>query len=60
MIRFNDNLLSISVLATLCRLVGSLTTNGKFRSDSYVSGWSCGPNKMSTSDYLILLPGSMR
>jgi hypothetical protein len=60
MIRFNESQLSISVLATLCRPIGSLTTNGKFQSDSSVSGWSCGPNEMSMSDHLILLPGSMR
>jgi hypothetical protein len=59
-VRFNETPLSISVLATLCRSIGSLTTNGKFRLDSSVSGWSYGPNEMSKSDHLILLLGSMR
>jgi hypothetical protein len=30
MIRFYEALLSISVLATFCRLIGSLTMKGKF------------------------------
>jgi hypothetical protein len=38
MIRFNEAPLSINVLATLCRLIGNLTTNDKFLSDSFVSG----------------------
>jgi hypothetical protein len=59
MIRFNDAPSSISVLATLCRPIGSLTTKGKYRSDSSVSQWSCGPNEMSTSDHLISLPSLM-
>jgi hypothetical protein len=58
-IRFNEALLSINVLATLCHLIGSLTTNSKFLSDNSVSGWSCGPNEISTSDHLIILPSSM-
>jgi hypothetical protein len=60
MIRINEASLSISVLATLCRPIGNLTTNGKFLSDSYVSGWSSGLNDISTSDHFIILPGSMR
>jgi hypothetical protein len=36
--RFNEAPLSINVLATLCRPIVSLTTNGKFLSDSSVSG----------------------
>jgi hypothetical protein len=60
MIRFNEVTLSISVLATLCYPIGSLTMNGKFQLDNFVSRWSCGPNEMSTLDHIILLPGSMR
>jgi hypothetical protein len=37
MIRVNEALLSISVFATLYRLIGSLTTNDKFLSDSSLS-----------------------
>jgi hypothetical protein len=37
MIRFNETPLSISVLATLCHPIGSLTMNNKFLSDSSVS-----------------------
>jgi hypothetical protein len=36
--RFNETLLSINVLATLCRPIGILTTNDKFLSDNFVSG----------------------
>jgi hypothetical protein len=38
MIRFNEAPLSINVLTTLCRPIGSLTTNDKFLSDSSISG----------------------
>jgi hypothetical protein len=38
MIRFNEALLSINALATLCRPIGNLIMNGKFLSDSYISG----------------------
>jgi hypothetical protein len=55
--RFNEAPLSINILATLCHLIGILMMNGKFLSDSSVSGWSSGPNEMSTPDHLILLPG---
>jgi hypothetical protein len=58
--RFNEAPLSIIVLATLCRPIGILTTNGKFLSDSSVIGWSSGPNEISISDHLILLPVSIR
>jgi hypothetical protein len=58
--RFNEAPLSIIVLATLCHPIGILTMNGKFLSDSSVIGWSSGPNEISTSDHLILLPGSIR
>jgi hypothetical protein len=34
--------------------------NDKFLSDSSVSGWSSGPNEMSTLDHIILLPGLIR
>jgi hypothetical protein len=57
--RFNKAPLSINVLATLCHLIGMLTMNDMFLSDSSVSGWSSGPNEISTSDHLILLPGSI-
>jgi hypothetical protein len=60
MMRFNEAPLSIGVLATLCHPIGSLTTKGKFRSDSSVYGWSYGPNEMSMSDDLIILSSSMR
>jgi hypothetical protein len=60
MIRFTKAPLSINILATLCRLIGSLTMNDKFLSDSSVYEWSCGLNEMSTSDHLIILPGLMR
>jgi hypothetical protein len=59
MIRINEAPLSIGVLATLCRPIGNLTTNSKFLSDSYVSGWSSGLNDISTSHHFIILPGSM-
>jgi hypothetical protein len=59
-IRFNEASLSISVLATLYHLIGSLITNDKFQLDSSLSGWYCGSNEISTSDHLIILPGSMR
>jgi hypothetical protein len=36
--RFNEALLSINVLATLYRPIGILTTNDKFLSDNFVSG----------------------
>jgi hypothetical protein len=38
MIRFNEAPLSIRVLATLCYLIDSLTTNGKFFLDGSISG----------------------
>jgi hypothetical protein len=38
MIRFNEAPLSISVLATLCYLINSLTMKGKFLLDSSISG----------------------
>jgi hypothetical protein len=60
MIRLNEGPLSISVLATLCRPIRNLITNDKFLSDSSVSGWSSGPNDISTSDHFTLLPSSMR
>jgi hypothetical protein len=60
MIRFNEVPLLISFLATMCRPIGSLVMNGKFLSDSSVSGWSCGPNEMPMSDRVIILPGLMR
>jgi hypothetical protein len=60
MMRFNEALLSIRVLAILCHPIGNLTTNGKFLLDSSVSGWSSGPNDMSMSNHFIILPGSMR
>jgi hypothetical protein len=55
--RFNEAPLSINVLATLCRLIDILTTNGKFLSNSFASWWSSGPNEISTLNHLILLPG---
>jgi hypothetical protein len=36
--RFNEALLSINVLATLCRPIGILTTSGKFLPDSSAMG----------------------
>jgi hypothetical protein len=60
MMRFREAPLSTRVLATLCRPIESLITNGKLCSNNYVSRWSSGPNEMSTSDHFILLPGSMR
>jgi hypothetical protein len=59
MIRFNETPLSISVLGTLCRPISNLITNDKFLSNSYVSGWSSGPNDISTSDHFIILHGLM-
>jgi hypothetical protein len=47
--RFNEAPMSIIVLATLCRPIGILTTNGKFLSNSSVIGWSSSPNEISTS-----------
>jgi hypothetical protein len=44
MIRFNEAPLSISVWSTLCRPIGNLTTNGKFLSHSFISGWSYYPS----------------
>jgi hypothetical protein len=58
--RIREVPLSINVLATLYCLIGIFTTEGKFLSDSSVSGWSSGPNEMLTSDNFIILPGSMR
>jgi hypothetical protein len=60
MMRLSEAPLLIRVLATLCRLIRSLTTKGKFQRDNSVVGWSSGPNEMSVSDYFILLSGSMR
>jgi hypothetical protein len=59
-IKFSEAPMSIKVLATLWRPIGILTTNGRFLSDSSVSRWSSGPNEMSASDHIILLPGSIR
>jgi hypothetical protein len=59
MIRFNEAMLLISVFATICLLIGSLTMNGKFLSDSSMFRWSSGPNDMSMPDHFIPLPGSM-
>jgi hypothetical protein len=59
MMRFNEALLLINVLATLCRPIGNLAMNDKFLSNSYVS-WSSSPNDIPTSDHFIILPGSMR
>jgi hypothetical protein len=60
MMRFSEAPLSTRVLATLCHPIGSLTTKGKFQLDSFVSGWSSGPNDMSMSAHFILLSGLMR
>jgi hypothetical protein len=57
--RFKEAPLSINVLATLCHLIGILTTNGKFLSDNSVSGWSSGPNETPMLDHLIILLGSI-
>jgi hypothetical protein len=35
-------------------------TKGKFRFESFVSGWSLALNEIFVSDHFILLPGSMR
>jgi hypothetical protein len=59
-IKFSEAPLSIKVFCTLGRPIGILTMKGRFLSDSSVSGWSSGPNEMSTLDHLILLLGSIR
>jgi hypothetical protein len=59
MMRLRDVVLSISVLATLCLLIKSLTMKGKFQLESSVFGWSSGPNVRSVSDYFILCPSSI-
>jgi hypothetical protein len=58
-IMFSEAPLSTRVLATLWRTIGILTMKGKFLSKSSASGWCYGLNEMSTSDHLILLPGSI-
>jgi hypothetical protein len=58
--RLREASLSTIVLATLCYLMGCLTTKGKSRLDISVSRWSSGLNEMSVSDHFILLSGSMR
>jgi hypothetical protein len=57
--RFREAPLSINVLATLCHPIGIFTMKGKFLSDSFVSGWSSGPNEILTLDHFIILLGSM-
>jgi hypothetical protein len=59
MIRFIEAPLSINVLVILYCPIGYLTTNGKFLSDSSVSGWSSGLNVISMLDHFIHLLGSM-
>jgi hypothetical protein len=59
-IKFSEAPLSIRVLSTLWRPIRILTMKGRFLSNSSVSGWSSGSNGTSTSNYLILLPGSIR
>jgi hypothetical protein len=58
-IKFSEAPLSIRVLATLWRPIGVLMMKGRFLSDSSMSEWSYSLNEMSTSDHLIILPGSM-
>jgi hypothetical protein len=59
MMRLSEVPLSIRVLATLCRPIGSLITKGKFQLDISVSGWSLCLNEMSILDHFILLSGSI-
>jgi hypothetical protein len=58
-IKLSEAPLSIRVLTTLWRPIGILTMKGEFLSDSSVSRWFSGPNEMSISNHLILLPGSI-
>jgi hypothetical protein len=59
MMRLSEAQLSIRVLATLCRPIGSLTMNDKFQLDSSISRRSLGPNEMLVSDHFIHLSGSI-
>jgi hypothetical protein len=58
-IKFSEAPLLIKVLATLCHPIGISMMKGRFLSDNSMSRWSSDLNEISTSDHLILLPGSI-